>query len=637
MMSNFKNILDGQNPTHESDPALQLENILNTILVNFFIIDSNYCIQNTNIQMTNENLGSPSSIIGKPISSVFKIAGVAMEKTIRKVFETGHTIYIEIEDTPHMREPVIHQGKQNALPRAHQGTDSIFALAAYYALYAPDGSIKYVLATLSDITERKKTVIAQLKEKRMLASVMEKLPNEYFMVNLEGRFLRWNKQFEKALGYSTSAVSKLHISDVFIDQSDSRFWESFDNANRQKTQPVRCSLRRKDGTELNRFIIGSVESINDIPCMICMGITTDTFSTNKKGPMVTWSETDRMISQLETENLYLRGEVELEFQHAEIIGKSQSIKKVLGQVEGVAKTDSSVLIFGETGTGKELVARAIHGLSSRKERPMIKLNCASFPPDLIENELFGHEKGAFTGAVSRLTGRFEVADGSTLFLDEIGEMPVNLQAKLLRVLQEGEFERLGGTKTLKVDVRIIAATNQNLEDAIKNGDFRQDLYYRLNIFPILVPPLRDRTEDIPSLLEKFVKEFAEKIGRQIDHIPSETIKALKQYNWPGNIRELRNIIERAMILNKGSILHINLPKSSQLEMEKSMTLDEVHRQYIEVQKQCIISALKRANGKIRGENGASRILNIKPTTLESKMKTLGIFKKNIIRTSAFTS
>lgn len=331
------------------------------------------------------------------------------------------------------------------------------------------------------------------------------------------------------------------------------------------------------------------------------------------------AEIKKLKDRLEAENIYLRDQINIEHQHDEIIGKSDAVRKVLLQTEQVAATDSTVLIFGETGTGKELIARAIHNLSPRKARAMIKVNCAALPAALIESELFGHEKGAYTGAVSRQVGRFEAANGSTIFLDEIGELPLELQSKLLRVLQEGQFERLGSHQTVDVDVRVIAATNKNLAQAVKEGRFREDLYYRLNVFPIFVPPLRERQEDIPLLVWAMVEEFGKVFGKNIERIPKKNMEALERYYWPGNIRELRNMVERAMILSKGSALVIDVPDRVSSSISPAMSLENMERIHI-------TSVLERTGWRIRGSNGAAEILDIKPTTLESRMKKLGIVR-----------
>jgi transcriptional regulator with GAF, ATPase, and Fis domain len=336
-----------------------------------------------------------------------------------------------------------------------------------------------------------------------------------------------------------------------------------------------------------------------------------------------FSEINQLKDQLHKENIYLRQEINLEHNYDEVIGQSHAIKTVLSQAEQVARTNSTVLIIGETGTGKELLARAIHNQSRRKGRVMVKVNCAALPSTLIESELFGREKGAYTGALTRQIGRFELANGSTIFLDEISELSLELQAKLLRVLQEGQFERLGSPATIKVDARVIAATNRDLEKAVKEGKFREDLYYRLNVFPIHIPPLRERCEDIPALVWTFVKEYGEKMGKPIETIPQTSMQALQTYTWPGNIRELRNVIERAMILSNNSVLRVELPKVKDSRIPPKMTLEEVERKYI-------IQVLEMTNWRVRGRNGAAEILGLRPTTLESRMMKLGIEKKNKI-------
>jgi len=329
------------------------------------------------------------------------------------------------------------------------------------------------------------------------------------------------------------------------------------------------------------------------------------------------SEIKKLKNNLEAENIYLQEEIRLQSSQGEIIGQSSALKRALMQVENVAGTDSTVLLLGETGTGKELIARAIHKLSSRNDRPMVKVNCATLPSTLIERELFGCEKGAYTGANSKQIGRFELAEGSTIFLDEIGDLPLELQAKLLRVLEQGQFERLGSSKTIKVSVRVIAATNRNLAKAVQVGNFREDLYYRLNVFPISVPPLRERVEDIPILVWAFVSEFRESMGKRAIHIPQKSIDVLKKYPWPGNIRELKNVIERAMIQSKGSILQIDPPKIELSKTYQAMTLEEVEKRHI-------LETLKITKWRVSGEHGAAKILDLNPKTLESRMKKMGI-------------
>lgn len=332
------------------------------------------------------------------------------------------------------------------------------------------------------------------------------------------------------------------------------------------------------------------------------------------------AEIRELKDQLQRENTYLREEIRLEYPHGAIVGKSESIRGVLKKVEQVAKTEAAVLILGETGTGKELVARTIHEMSRRQQRPLFKINCASLPATLIESELFGREKGAYTGALAREIGRFEHADKSTIFLDEIAELPPELQPKLLRVLQEGEFERLGSSKTMRVDVRIIAATNRDLDALMKQGKFREDLFYRLNVFPIVVPPLRERAEDIPSVALHILKDLTKRMGCNVEGFHAATMREFQKYSWPGNVRELRNVIERNLILNGGPIFRAELPNAMQDTKRNLRPLDEVDREYLH-------NVLQSTHWRVRGQSGAAEVLGLKPTTLEARMKRLGIRRR----------
>ena len=337
------------------------------------------------------------------------------------------------------------------------------------------------------------------------------------------------------------------------------------------------------------------------------------------------AEVERLKNQLQAENVYLQEEIKLEHNFADILSHSDAMKQVLHKVEQVAATDATVLILGETGTGKELLARAVHALSPRQDRPLVKVNCAALPANLIESELFGHEKGAFTGAVSRRTGRFELAHGGTIFLDEIGDLPLELQAKLLRVLQEGELERLGDSRTIQVNVRVIAATNRDLEHAIADGTFREDLYYRLNVFPLVLPPLRERIDDIPLLASHFVTQYGTKLGKRIERISQRVMGTLQAYAWPGNVRELENIIERAVILTSGPTLELDesllARPRGHAAMPSGRTLQDVEREYI-------LQVLEETAWRIEGARGAARRLGMPPSTLRSRMQKLGISKSS---------
>ena len=334
-----------------------------------------------------------------------------------------------------------------------------------------------------------------------------------------------------------------------------------------------------------------------------------------------YTEVERLKSQLERENAYLQREYRIQHGSGRIVGESPAIMAVLELVEQVAPTATTVLVEGETGTGKELIAQRIHELSPRGDRPMIKVNCAGLPSTLVESELFGREKGAYTGAVSREPGRFEVANGSTLLLDEIAELPFELQAKLLRVLEEGQFERVGSSRTLTTDVRVIAATNRELQAEVEAGRFRRDLYFRLAVFPILVPPLRERRDDIPLLVWSAVQEFSAAMHKSVETIRRQDMEKLQRYNWPGNVRELRNVVERAMILCTGPALRVEPPATQPQEDEPAMSLDEAQRRHI-------VRALEAADGRISGPGGAAERLGLKPTTLRSRMQRLGVASRS---------
>jgi formate hydrogenlyase transcriptional activator len=344
-----------------------------------------------------------------------------------------------------------------------------------------------------------------------------------------------------------------------------------------------------------------------------------------------YGEIASLKDKLAQEVVYLQDEIRTELKFEEIVGNSDVLRRVLAELETVASTDSTVLIYGETGTGKELIARAIHNLSSRKSNAFVKLNCAAIPTGLLESELFGHEKGAFTGAIAQRIGRFELANRGTVFLDEIGDIPLELQPKLLRVLQEREFERLGSTRTLRTDARLIAATNRDLAAMVEEQKFRSDLYYRLNVFPVRVPPLRERREDIPLLVRHFVQHFSRRMNRSVETIPSETMRTLVRYDWPGNIRELQNVIERAVIVSTGPVLKVSLDDlrmripSAEASNGSSPSEDGKMRGVLEhAERKQILAALKQANWVVAGPKGAADLLGMKRSTLQAHMRRLGI-------------
>jgi len=339
--------------------------------------------------------------------------------------------------------------------------------------------------------------------------------------------------------------------------------------------------------------------------------------------LLAYEEIATLHARLEEEKVYLQEEVRSETAFGDVVGESPAILGVLASVRKVAKTDSTVLVTGETGTGKELIVRAIHDLSRRKDKLLVKVNCAALPAGVIESELFGHEKGAFTGALSRKVGRFELANRGTLFLDEIGDLPLELQTKLLRVLQDGEFERVGGTQTIKGDVRLIAATNRDLEQAVAEGRFRADLFYRLNVFPIVIPPLRKRLQDVPRLARHFAMLYASKMGKHVGPLTQDALDRLTTYGWPGNVRELQNVIERAVIVSPQGRFELGdfgtasaAPNGANARRE-TRSLEDIERDHI-------VSVLEQTGWRISGDRGAARILGLKRTTLEARMKKLAI-------------
>jgi len=337
------------------------------------------------------------------------------------------------------------------------------------------------------------------------------------------------------------------------------------------------------------------------------------------------AEVERLKGRLEAENQYLREEIKGDHRFQDIISRGPLMRKLLLRVEQVAPTDATVLLLGESGTGKELLARAIHEVSARKHRPLVKVNCGAIPAGLVESELFGHEKGAFTSASERRTGRFELADGGTMLLDEVGELPLEIQVKLLRVLQEQEFERVGSSRTMKADVRVIAATNRDLGDAVKAGTFRSDLYYRLNIFPLTLPPLRERMEDVPLLVQAFLAKLSQKLGKPLERLSEESLVKVTRYSWPGNIRELQNVIERAAILARGRVVEIEDALEVRLPVNagsgSTATLEDMERAHI-------LRVLGTTQGIIEGPKGAAAVLALNPSTLRSRMQKLGIKKSS---------
>jgi len=488
-----------------------------------------------------------------------------------------------------------------------------------------NGKPSHISGLLFDVTNRK------LSDDRFRLAV-EASPIAMVMADGEGTIVLVNARVENIFGYRREELIG-HSVDILVprhvlEASPALRAGSIARANSATTlagQNV-CALR-KDGGEF-RVEIGLNPIQTDESSLVLVTFTDVTERMESEKELMDANErlveANRQIEsfkeKLKNENICLREEIKVGRCHQEVIGQSQAIQRVLMRAEQAAPTNSTVLLLGETGTGKELIARAIHRYSKRGDRLMVKVNCAALPATLVENELFGREKGAYTGALTREIGRFELAHESTIFLDEIGELPLELQAKLLRVLQEGEFERLGSSRTIRVDARLIVATSRNLEAAVREGKFREDLYYRLNVFPIQIPPLRERREDIPMLTWHFLRDLGGRMGRKIESVRASTMNLFECYSWPGNVRELRNVIERHLITYNGTVFEAELPPMIRPPASSEDTAREVERRHIH-------RVLERSGWRIRGHGGAAETLDLKPTTLESRMRRLGIFRQ----------
>ena len=553
----------------------------------------------------------------------------------------GSSIYQYISSTDlqlfkALAEQGLKENSKGELTLQAGGENSVPVLLSISPLQRTD-MFGVLSAVMVDITERKKMEealkISEIRYRRLFEASQDGI----LILNAEtGQIFDVNPFLLEMLGYSHEELlgKKLWEIGTFRDIEASKATSS-ELKSKGYVRYHDLPLETKDGRPIAVEFVSNVYMVNNFKVIQCnIRDTTErklTAEALKKSHneleqqalelQTALAEIKTMKEQLEAENIYFRRESKMKHQFEHIIGKSDGLKYVLFRAEQVAPSNTTVLILGETGTGKELIAAAIHNMSPRKDRPLITVNCAALPGNLIESELFGREKGAFTGADTRQVGRFEIAHGSTLCLDEIGELPLEVQAKLLRVIQHNEFERLGSSHTIKVDVRIVATTNRNLEEEIRKGRFRQDLYYRLNVFPITVPPLRLRKEDIPLMVESFIERYSRKLGKQITSIQKEAMKALQDYPWPGNVRELESIIERAAILCSGPVLQL----ADKLDIS-SLPLSSAVRTLEETERNQILKILSETRWHIEGKSGAAAILGLHPSTLRARMHKLGIVR-----------
>ena len=493
-----------------------------------------------------------------------------------------------------------------------------------------ENKIEKLKATIAElkhsISELKRSNDLLVSEKKILDEILDKLPGTFYIWDDTPRIIRWNKRHDEITEYSGEDYVNMLPTDFFGEEEHQTIEAAVEKTFTGADVTIEATLVSKSGKRIPHIYSAVRTMMGDKPVLMGFGID---ISKQKQAELQlrnALSELGVLKTKLEAECAYLGEEIKQIHDYSNIIGESEMLKYVLYSMEKIAPTDSTVLVLGESGTGKELIARAIHHNSRRKQSPFIKVDCAALPVNLIESELFGHEKGAFTGATDKRIGKFELADGATIFLDEIGELPLELQKKLLRVLQDGEYERLGSAKVMHTDVRVIAATNRNLEEDVNRGQFREDLWYRLNVLPLSIPPLRNRVDDIPLLVNWIIEKTQRRFGKDIQMVPNEVMAQLMAYSWPGNVRELENVIERAIIFSQDGILRL----VSSLK-EDTLTMDPPPpnlpmKSLAEMEKEYILRALNQSYWNISGKGGAADLLGVNSSTLRGRMRKHGIHR-----------
>ncbi len=579
----------------------ELEHVYGTSPVGLCLQDRDLRIIRINERLAAIDGMSVADHIGHTLAELLPDVGRIVEPIMRQVVQSGHpALDVEVK-----------------VPNPADPQSELVGLVSCHPLKAADGRVEGMTTAVQDITERKRLEEALRANQERLGNILESAMDAIVTIDRHGVVLLFNSAAEKM--FNCTADSAMGRSfDRFASAGFGPFvrgWidghESGGASAQYGWAPLGLKLIRASGQEfpVEATISRAAAADQSLYTIIVRDVDERQRAQDE-------------LRRLQAENINLREEVGVELESIQIVGRSPAIQRLLSDIEQVAATDSTVLITGETGTGKELVAKAIHERSRRCGAPLVKVNCAALPGGLIESELFGHEKGAFTGALARKLGRFELADTGTIFLDEIGDLPLDLQAKLLRVLQDGEFERVGASQTLRTDARVIAATNRNLGESVAEQSFRADLYYRLNVFPVHIPPLRERRDDIPLLIRHAVLRYAHKLGKRITAISEDAIDALTAYDWPGNVRELQNAIERGVILSAGPSLERGnwVPRTAAGSAPSpATTLAEVERRHV-------LSVLDSTGWRVSGEQGAARVLGLKPTTLEARMKKLGIVR-----------